>query len=569
MRAGPVDFQLLFEHAPGLYLVLDPELRIVAVSDAYLEATMTERDRILGRGIFEVFPDNPDDAEATGVGNLRASLQRVCRDRVADAMAVQKYDIRRPASEGGGFDVRWWSPFNSPVLDASGALQYIVHGVEDVTEFVALEEHRSEQAAVTEELRNRTARMEAEILRRSAELRDTNDQLRHANAAKNDFLSRMSHELRTPLTAIGGFSELLTLEATGTDEKQWANTIQRASRHLLALVDDVLDLSRIEAGSFAMSVEPIDLSDVIEGALELTRPLALRRELEILVPDDPNEHRYVLADHQRLKQALINLIVNAIKYNRAGGEVRIAATEPTTGIIRVEVSDDGGGIDDASLRKLFVPFERLQADAEGIPGTGLGLALSRSLVEHMGGSIGVASEVGTGSTFWIDLKGAARPSDTDGDEVERPAVLASKDYAEERKVLYIEDTLTNIRYLEAVLRRRPSIELLPAMMGRLGFDLAREHRPDLILLDLHLPDLTGDQVFTLLHDDPETSEIPIVILSADATDVARGPLLERGAKAFMTKPIGVQALLELVDRLLGNGAGPTAPAPYTAASRSR
>lgn len=557
MRAEPVDFQMLFEQAPGLYLVLDPDLRIVAVSDAYLAATITVREQILGRGIFEVFPDNPDDPQATGVGNLRSSLERVRRDRVRDAMAVQKYDIERPGEDGGGFEIRYWSPVNSPVLDPSGELRYVIHQVEDVTEFVRLEEGRSEEAAVTSELRDRTARMEAEILRRSAELRDTNQQLRVAHAAKNDFLSRMSHELRTPLTAIGGFSELLTLETGNPEQLQWASTIQRASRHLLALVDDVLDIAQIESGSLAMSVEPIQLSDVIDGAVELTQPLAARQQVTLLGPTRPADDCYVQADHQRLKQVVINLIVNGIKYNRPGGEVRLAIRTDGEDTARIEISDNGNGIDQGALQKLFVPFERLEAAAEGIPGTGLGLALSRSLIEAMAGSIGVSSNVGEGSTFWIEVRRAAKPATTAAAEPNRPAALASKEYATIRKVLYVEDTLNNIRFVEAVLQRRPSIELLPAMMGMLGFDLAREHRPDLILLDMHLPDLSGDAVLRLLQAEPATRDIPVVILSADATDLARGPMLAQGATAFLTKPIGVQALLELVDQYVGGVAAVT------------
>ncbi|HET7856702.1 MAG TPA: histidine kinase dimerization/phospho-acceptor domain-containing protein, partial [Gaiellaceae bacterium] len=206
-----IDFRALFESIPGLYLVLDPGFRIVAVSDAYLAATMTKREEIVGHGIFDVFPDNPDDPDATGVRNLRASLERVRARCEPDTMAVQKYDIRRPVDEGGGFEERYWSPLNSPVLDERGELAHIVHRVVDITEFVRLKEHDTEQEALTAELRERTARMETEILQRSKELHETNKELRAANAAKNEFLSRMSHELRTPLAAISGFSELLTL----------------------------------------------------------------------------------------------------------------------------------------------------------------------------------------------------------------------------------------------------------------------------------------------------------------------------------------------------------------------
>jgi signal transduction histidine kinase len=208
----PLDFKSLFEAAPGSYLVLDPELVIVAVSDAYLRDTMTVREEILGRGLFEVFPDNPDDPEATGEGNLRASLDRVRRTLAADTMAVQKYDIRRPEVEGGGFEARYWTPVNSPILGPDGRLAYILHSVDDVTEFVRLEQAGTAQQHVTAELRMRNARIEEEVRQRSMELREAKEAADRANTAKSEYLSRMSHELRTPLNAILGFAQLLELE---------------------------------------------------------------------------------------------------------------------------------------------------------------------------------------------------------------------------------------------------------------------------------------------------------------------------------------------------------------------
>ena len=546
-RTPTVDFKRVFEQAPGLYLILDPQLRIVAVSDAYLAATMTEREQIVGRDVFEVFPDNPDDVAATGVSNLRASLERVRARRQPDAMAVQKYDIRRP---DGTFEVRWWSPINKPVLDVLGDVAYIVHTVEDVTEFVELRERGTEQEALTEALRDRTKRMEAEILRRSSELQAANAELRAANAAKNEFLSRMSHELRTPLTAIGGFAELLALDKLNDEQRQAATTIQRASQHLLRLVDDVLDIARIEAGALSISLEPVPVAHVIGGALELTEPLARRQQVRLV--SEPAEQLYVLADNQRLKQVVVNLIVNAIKYNRRSGSVSVLARAPAAGVVRIAVIDTGPGLDGSAISRLFVPFERLDAEADGVEGSGLGLALSKSMVEGMGGRIGVDSELGAGSTFWVELPEAETPELSES-VAELPPALSPVAYAGTCRLLYIEDTLTNIRFVEAVLRRRPSVQLIPAMMGRLGLELAREHEPDLILLDLHLPDLSGEDVLARLRQDAHTRQIPVVVLTADATDAGRTPALERAANGFVTKPIGVQTLLELVDRYAPSG----------------
>jgi signal transduction histidine kinase len=269
---GPVDFSSLFEAAPGLYLVLDPDLVIVAVSDAYLRATMTDRERILGRGLFEVFPDNPDDPEATGEGNLRASLARVARDRVPDSMAVQQYDIRRPEADGGGFEVRYWSPYNSPVLGPDGDLAYIIHSVEDVTEFVRLKELGSEQQQRTTSLQRDNARMEAETLRRSKDLQEANRRLRAADEAKSEYLSRMSHELRTPLNAILGFAQLLEMDELRDEQRENLGYILSAARHLLALINEVLDIAAIEAGRLTLSLEPVPVAEVASEAVSLIRP---------------------------------------------------------------------------------------------------------------------------------------------------------------------------------------------------------------------------------------------------------------------------------------------------------
>jgi signal transduction histidine kinase len=536
------DFRTLFEAAPGLYLVLDPDFRIVAASDAYLAATMTRRDEILGRGIFDVFPDNPGDPEATGVANLRASLERVRQKGVADTMAVQKYDVRRPEEEGGAFEVRYWSPVNSPVSNGRGELQFIIHRVEDVTAFVRMQEEREAASGELQE-------MEAEILRRSAELQEANAKLRAANQAKDEFLSRMSHELRTPLAAVIGFSELLELASLEERHRRWVAQIHRAGKHLLALVDEVLDISRIESGELSISLEPVGVGTLLDEALELMAPLAAGRDVTIAPPVLAPGTNYVLADRQRLKQVVINLLSNAIKYNREGGEVRIAVDGSPEERARITVADTGPGIDEQSQTKLFQPFERLDAAAAGIEGTGLGLALSQGLVEAMGGALGVESKLGEGSTFWIELR-CTEPEAVAELTSEEYALLEQREYTQERTLLYVEDTVANVRLIEGILDRRPSVRLMPAMQGQLGIDLAREHRPSLVLLDLHLPDLTGGQVLQQLQADERTRDIPVVILSADATKQQLEPLLEAGARAYLTKPIGVHDLLETLDEFL-------------------
>ncbi|WP_327002771.1 ATP-binding protein [Dactylosporangium sp. NBC_01737] len=529
--------------------MLDPQLRIVAVSDAYLKATMTVRAEIMGRDIFEVFPDNPDDPHATGVANLRASLERALHQRVPDTMAVQQYDVARPDAGGGGFEVRYWSPRNTPVIGADGRVAYLIHQVEDVTEFVLLQQQGDRAQQQTDQLRERTEQMQAEILRRSRELHEANQALRAASDAKNEFLSRVSHELRTPLNAILGFSELLTLGELDTEPREWAGLIFKAGRHLLALLNDVLDIARIEGGNLSMSVEPVPVDALINDALDLVRPLAEAGGVRVAPTRRLPEDLCVAADRQRLRQVLLNLLSNAIKYNHPGGSVAVIVEHRRGQWLRIRVMDTGRGIAPESLSKLFTPFERLDAAQAGFEGTGLGLALSRHLVDGMGGTLDVSSLPGEGSTFWVDLPTASPATSGSGNEQDT-ALLALRGYPGPRRVLYVEDMVENVRLVEQILTRRPGITLIPAMLAGVALDLAREHRPDLVLLDLHLPDMPGEHVLTQLRAEPATRDIPVVVLSADATQHHIDQLHATGATAYLTKPIAVRDLLATLDRLL-------------------
>jgi signal transduction histidine kinase/CheY-like chemotaxis protein len=546
-----VDFRTLFEASPGCYLVLDPELVIVAVSDSYLHATMTRRGDIVGRRLFDVFPDNPDDPEATGVANLRSSLDAVRAELVPNTMAIQKYDIRRPEDEGGAFEVRYWSPVNSPVLRADGTLAYIVHRVEDVTDYVHLREAETEQRAQTRSLERRSAQMEAEIVRRSGELQAANRRLRRLNDEKSSFLSRVSHELRTPLNAVLGFAQLLRLGALSDDQHEAVGHILKAGRHLLTLIDEVLDISRAETGDIALSLEPVGVVAALDDARSLVQPMADDRSIDFVVDIAPAAERYVLADQQRLKQVLLNLLSNAVKFNRDAGTVTLSLRDAADRL-QIRIGDEGPGIAEHDRHRLFIPFERLDAAARGIQGTGIGLALSRHLVDAMQGTLDYESTLGQGSTFWVELPraepvvdGVTRiEADVAAQILERPRAAAT------RTVLYVEDNLANLELVERVLARRGDLTLISAMEGHLGVDLARRHQPAVILLDLHLPDLDGDEVLLLLRRDPSTVDIPVVVISADATTRQIQRLLDLGASAYLTKPVDVVELLRHLDALL-------------------
>ena len=384
------------------------------------------------------------------------------------------------------------------------------------------------------------------------------EEAERANAAKSEFLSRMSHELRTPLNAILGFGQLLGLERLNPMQTSSVEQILKGGHHLLNLINEVLDIARIEAGGMEMSLQAVDVRAVLDEALSFAAPLAEQHQVRFVQRAAQGSGLAVLADRGRLHQVLLNLLSNAIKYNRPDGEVRVGARQTGSGTVRISVADTGLGIDPHKLGELFTPFQRLDAPNLGIEGTGIGLAISRSLVEAMGGSIGVDSSPSHGSTFFVDLPLAADlpvPAPTAAVPMARdepPPVPA----AGRQTVLHIDDQSANLSLVERVLEARTNFRLLSATDGHLGLDLARAHQPDVILLDLHLPDLGGDEVARRLRADERTRHIPVVILSADATSVQMARLRQLGVRNYVTKPFRIQQLLEAIDAALA----PLAPA---------
>ncbi|HMA37696.1 MAG TPA: CHASE3 domain-containing protein [Chloroflexia bacterium] len=390
-----------------------------------------------------------------------------------------------------------------------------------------------------------TERRQMEQARRSQAVAEA------ANQAKSEFLSRMSHELRTPLSAILGFGQLLEQETPTPAQEESITYIMRAGRHLLQLINEVLDISRIETGHLSLSPEPVPLAAVLAESLDLIRPLAAPRQVQLQVEAWPPADYHVWADQQRLIQVLLNLLSNAIKYNREGGAVTVSASEILPDRVRIMVRDTGSGMPAEHLARLFTPFERLAAPQTGVEGTGLGLALSQRLMEAQGSRIEVDSTPGVGSAFWIDLPRVADPAG----QPPRPAAPAAEAVPADggATLLYIEDNLSNLRLIERLLQQRPTLRLLPAMQGTLGLDLAREHQPDLILLDLHLPDLSGEEVLARLQADARTASIPVVVLSADATPQRIQRLLAAGARAYLTKPIMIAEFWQVLDAALAPG----------------
>jgi PAS domain S-box-containing protein len=371
--------------------------------------------------------------------------------------------------------------------------------------------------------------------------------------ARSDFLSRISHELRTPLNSILGFAQLMAMEDLDKVQRENVDLIIKGGNHLLQLINEVLEISRIEAGTMTVSLEPVHLHTSVAEAIDLLEPLAAQHSVTVHNEIAADDH-HVEADAQRLKQVLLNLISNAIKYNRPDGSVRITLEQRAERTF-VMVTDTGQGISEENQAKLFTPFDRLGADETTVEGTGLGLALSKLLVEAMGGTIAVESEPWIGTTFTIGFP-AALPPDADAGVPERlaPAAVTNGAAAEPETVLYVEDNKSNLRLVERILAKRPQIKLLSAMDGPLGVELARQHEPSLILLDLHLPGMDGEEVLKQLKADDRTSGIPVVVVSADATNSRVERLLAGGANAFLTKPIQVTRFMSIVDSTMDEAA---------------
>jgi len=424
------------------------------------------------------------------------------------------------------------------------------------------------QARLHERVKRQAEELEQRVQERTRELSTANEQLQRevaerqraeadadrANRAKSEFLSRMSHELRTPLNAILGFAQLLELEVERPADRESVEQIAKGGRHLLTLINEILDIARIEAGQLPLSPEPVRVGDAIQRVLDLTRPLAATRRIELETGGAALHPEHVWADQQRLQQVLLNLVSNGIKYNRDAGRLTVACDAAEADRIRISVKDTGPGIAPALRERLFQPFDRLGAEQHGVEGTGLGLALSKRLVEAMGGTIGVESVPSAGSTFWVEFLRAESPIDRLARTEPSPAVLAAP-AERDGTVLYIEDNLSNLRLVERTLALRPGVKLIPAMQGRLGLALAQQHRPDLILLDLHLPDISGEQVLRELQGDPGLRQTPVVVLSADATPGQVQRLLAAGVRAYLTKPLDVRQLLALLDEVLRTGGG--------------
>ncbi|HEY8025620.1 MAG TPA: ATP-binding protein [Burkholderiaceae bacterium] len=416
----------------------------------------------------------------------------------------------------------------------------------------------SERSRAQQEVMRLNVELEGRVHERTAQLEETNTKLElskiaadQANQAKSAFLSSMSHELRTPLNAILGFAQLCgsdSLPVTEEQKKEFITHIIKAGKHLLVLINEVLDLAKVESGTLSLSLEPVSLAEVMSECQTMIAPLAHKRAIQISLPFEDSP--WVQADRIRLKQVLLNLLSNAIKYNREGGAVVVSYSEGAVDRVRIAVQDTGAGILESQMSQLFQPFNRLAQENKGEEGTGIGLVVSKRLVELMNGKIGVTSSSGLGSVFWIELRRVDRPQAASPPATRAPLQADISKGAATGTLLYVEDNPANLKLIEEMVGFRSDLQMMTAADANLGIELAQANLPDVILMDINLPGMSGVEALRVLRNDTRTAHIPVIALTANAMpkDISAG--MEVGFYKYLVKPVNLDEFYATLDSAL-------------------
>jgi PAS domain S-box-containing protein len=493
-------------------LALDQELRVVKASRSFYDFFKVNSEETIGTLIYDL------GNKQWNIPKLRELLETILPKKTT----FDNYEVEHDFSTIG----KRIMLLNARQIERGlrGKERIILLAIEDITERKKNENELSKAKAEAEQ----------------------------ANFAKSEFLSRMSHELRTPMNSILGFAQLMDMGELNPSHKKGVAQILKSGKHLLNLINEVLDMAKIEAGRLTVSIEPVEIFGIILDTIDIVRHLAEENQITLESDASTTTRLFVQTDQQRLKQVLLNLINNAVKYNRQGGSVKVECKiqkleGKNENVVRISVTDTGKGIAKEYMEKLFKPFERIGAERTETEGTGLGLAISEKLIKAMGGKIGVVSEFGKGSTFWVELP----QTESQLEQYERisETVKPETEIAKcSGTILYIEDNLSNIQLVEQILEmHRPSIKLITNIYGKNAVQFAIDYTPNLILLDLDLPDIHGSEVIKLLHAEPITAEIPVIILSADAMTKQIEQLMKAGAEDYLIKPIDVVQFLKLAD----------------------
>jgi len=513
--------RILLEASLDPLVTISPDGKITDVNEGSIKVTGVSRSALIGTDFSDYF---------TEPARAREGYQQVFA-----LGSVVDYPLTIRHCDGRLTDVL----YNATLYkDAGGTVLGVFAAARDITarKLVEAEQQRLDQVLRETNLELQSAKVEAE----------------RANLAKSEFLSSMSHELRSPLNAILGFAQLMDSESPPltAGQKESTQQILQAGWYLLALINEILDLAQIESGKFPLSLEPLSLDEVLADCQAMIEPQARRSGIRVVF-SKPGLPSFANADRTRVKQVFVNLLSNAIKYNRVGGSVGVSTRLCSGNRVRVSFQDTGEGLTSDKLAHLFEPFNRLGQEGGVEEGTGIGLVVSKQLVELMGGSIGVESTVGTGSTFWIELD-AAEAVEV-GDAVTSPSAAGlpgADSGARRRTVLYVEDNPANLMLVTKLLARRPDIWLLSAKDGSSGVEMAQASRPDVILMDINLPGISGFTALKILRGDPYTAHIPVIAVSANAMprDIEKG--LDAGFFQYLAKPIKVTEFMETLDLAL-------------------
>jgi PAS domain S-box-containing protein len=504
LRDSEARLRSILDNVPIGVMFLDLQGCIVETNPRLCDMLGRPASRLLKAPLAEI--SHPDE---------HAENRRQLADLLARRVEVIRRQMRLLRADGA---VLWVRAHVTVLRDAQGQPLRLAGVAEDITDHLRLE--ASERAL---------------------------DHAEAASRAKSEFVSRMSHELRTPLNAMIGFAQLLGLDrqpALSVQQREWTAQIQRAGWHLLEMINDTLDLARIESGAVQLALQPLDLHGAIADSLAMVSNAARQRSValrEELAPD----LRTVLADETRLKQVLTNLLSNAVKYNREGGQVVVSTHADGERRVAIVVRDEGIGMTPDQMDALFQPYNRLGREHSAIEGTGIGLVISRRLAELMDGSLDASSSAGQGSAFTLRLALAADP-----EVPQRPAPATAAPPYRQRRVHYIEDNETNIEVMRGILAQRPQVVLAVSMIGLDGLSAIRQRRPDLVLLDMQLPDISGLELLRHLKKDDDVADIPVIVVSADATTARMQEALTLGAAHYLTKPVDIALFLQTLDETL-------------------
>ncbi len=586
-----VDYLEIIRSMPDLYLIIDPIFSIVEASDSYLKATQTVRKNIIGKNIFDVFPDNPDDKEATGVKNLSHSLNQVLKTKLPDSMAVQKYDVRVKKENKLVYEKRYWSPINTPVLNKKNEIQYIIHRVEDVTDFIDLRQQELQQAKLTKQLRTRAGQMEIEIFKRAQEIQEANKQLRSANKElgrndqeqkilykkmekinqlKTQFFANVSHELRTPLTLILGTLEKLISDEALFGYQYDLEMIERNTRILLKLVNDLLDVAKLEAGKINVNYFKLDLVKIIKHIASIFESHAKERHIDFSI-QTPS---MLIAefDPDKIQRVMMNLFSNSFKFTPPNGIVNCNISATKTHAI-ITVSDNGPGIPEQLKKTIFERFfQGEESTTRQHGGFGLGLAIVKDFVELHGGSIQVERAPEGGAKFIIELpleapRGTVLQTDYYESSIlskEIAPQIIKELHTQERVVsiplhtesdntdwpliLIIEDNVEMNQHISQVLST--TYRTASAFDGKEGYEQTLSLYPDLILCDIMMPRMSGIQFLHEIRQHDELNDIPIVVLTAKIDHELSAKLLSEGAQDYLSKPFSQLELKARVYNLI-------------------